>query len=353
MVILPGDEGATPSFYPAGSDPRNAQPIELKAGESRGGIDLRIAGVATKRLRGTVLNIPPANSSGQAPTVRVQLAPRESLGAVDPVPLVNVVLANGDFEVRGIAPGRYNVLATAFFPPPPGTPNPPPSMSGMAPIEVLDANIDGLKIQLEPTPTIPVQVSIDGQTGDTPEMRRLRIGVDGAAFLATSPQQPGLFLLPAIVAGDHRLNITQLADNAYIKSGRSGVNDVMADGFRVGGADGPPQIQVTIGVNGGVIEGTTLNEKRETQPNITVVLVPEPNRRSRPDLYKSIASDASGQFRLTGIAPGDYKIFAWEDIEPGASQDSAFLLPYEARGNLVRISEGSRENLQVTAIGVR
>jgi hypothetical protein len=70
MIILPGEEGSMPSFFPAGSDPKNAQPIELKPGESRGGIDIRIANVSTKRLRGTVQNIPPPNANGQTPTVR-------------------------------------------------------------------------------------------------------------------------------------------------------------------------------------------------------------------------------------------------------------------------------------------
>ena len=61
-------------------------------------------------------------------------------------------------------------------------------------------------------------------------------------------------------------------------------------------------------------------------------------------------SDQSGRFTLKGIAPGDYKLFAWEQIEAGAYQDPDFLKPFENRGESINIREGSRETRQLKAI---
>jgi hypothetical protein len=49
-----------------------------------------------------------------------------------------------------------------------------------------------------------------------------------------------------------------------------------------------------------------------------------------------------GRYQLNGVAPGDYKLFAWERVEEGAWQDPQFLKLFEALGSAVRISEGSR-----------
>ncbi len=58
----------------------------------------------------------------------------------------------------------------------------------------------------------------------------------------------------------------------------------------------------------------------------------------------------NGQFSVRGIAPGDYKLFAWEAIEEGAYQDPEFLRPYEERGKPIHVDEGSRLNSQLQLI---
>ena len=59
--------------------------------------------------------------------------------------------------------------------------------------------------------------------------------------------------------------------------------------------------------------------------------------------YKTAVSQPDGRFQLAGISPGDYKLFAWEEIEPGAYSDPAFLQKYEAQGVTVRLREGGAE----------
>jgi hypothetical protein len=61
-------------------------------------------------------------------------------------------------------------------------------------------------------------------------------------------------------------------------------------------------------------------------------------------------TDASGRVHLEGITPGDYKAFAWEDVEVSAWQDPDFLRIYEDRGKSVRISEGGTAFLDLRVI---
>jgi hypothetical protein len=81
-----------------------------------------------------------------------------------------------------------------------------------------------------------------------------------------------------------------------------------------------------------------------------VALVPDEPRRAQARLYKGITTDQYGRFTIKGIAPGGYKLFAWEDVEEGAYQDPDFLKPFEALGTPFTIREGSRESAELRLI---
>ena len=45
-----------------------------------------------------------------------------------------------------------------------------------------------------------------------------------------------------------------------------------------------------------------------------MVLVPSEPRRERSDLYKIGTSNESGTVHFSSVAPGDYKVFAWDNV---------------------------------------
>ncbi len=105
-------------------------------------------------------------------------------------------------------------------------------------------------------------------------------------------------------------------------------------------------------MNGGTLDGRALDDNGKPVPNARVVLVPVTSRRQRGDLYKSVSAGDSGNFQLSGIAPGDYKLFAWERVEEGAWQDANFISLDEDRGKAIRIGEGGRVTAEARVIPV-
>ncbi len=75
-----------------------------------------------------------------------------------------------------------------------------------------------------------------------------------------------------------------------------------------------------------------------------MVLVPDPPHRGEKRLFKSITTDQNGHFVLQGIPPGDYKVFAWENIEHGAYTIPEFL-------HLTRASANPSTSPKARAIG--
>jgi hypothetical protein len=129
---------------------------------------------------------------------------------------------------------------------------------------------------------------------------------------------------------------------------RFGKDDVLGDGLRIE-SPSAKRMEVVVGTNGGVVAGRILRDKRIPVVNARAVLVPNAARR-RGDLYKSAFTDDTGQFEIRGVAPGDYKLFAWELVEFGAWQDPQFIKLYENRGTSVRVNAGGRHSVDTVLI---
>ena len=60
-----------------------------------------------------------------------------------------------------------------------------------------------------------------------------------------------------------------------------------------------------------------------------------------------------GRFSLTGIPPGEYKLFAWQAVELEAYQDPDFLRLYEDQGVTVTVQERGILSVQLSLIPSR
>jgi hypothetical protein len=116
------------------------------------------------------------------------------------------------------------------------------------------------------------------------------------------------------------------------------------------GAAQPAPFEIFLKANGGRIAGTVVDVQGNPAARVAVVLVPPVSRRQNPTLYKTVSTDATGNFTLRGIAPGQYKLFAWQSVPVNAYQNSTFLAKYEERGQPLTVAAGTTTNAQVRLI---
>ncbi len=67
-------------------------------------------------------------------------------------------------------------------------------------------------------------------------------------------------------------------------------------------------------------------------------------------LFKMATSDQSGTFHLSGIAPGEYLLAAFDKIDPAMIQDPDLWEQIASNAVKVVIKEGSTENKTVKAV---
>jgi hypothetical protein len=84
------------------------------------------------------------------------------------------------------------------------------------------------------------------------------------------------------------------------------------------------------------ISGVIRNDKGETARagTVTVVRVSDEVR-----VEGLLRSEMGGRFRITGLAPGEYRIFAWEQIPAFLADDSQFLKHFENAATVLKVDE--------------
>jgi hypothetical protein len=114
----------------------------------------------------------------------------------------------------------------------------------------------------------------------------------------------------------------------YVASALYAGRDTLDTGLHIEGNPSSP-LEITIGV-GGTVHGV-VEKGNDTVQDSLVFLIPSANHRGNLNLYKTASTDQDGTFTIRGVAPGDYGILAWEDMEPNAWLNADFLKRFESQ----------------------
>jgi len=312
------------TLYPGVTDMALAAPIEVRAGKSVTGIDVTLVRSRVFHVTGKVVN-----ASG-AERLMVELRDAQNAGMTDYAMSTSTKDAAGNFEFRAVPPGSYEMTVTEAL------------RWGKTSVVVGASDIAGVRVVLAPGAEIELRVTKEGS--DKPVLTGLNF------FFTANGRSGSILSLEADqstieVAPDHyavKIEGTALRE-LYIKSARAGDADVLADGLTVTG--GNIGVDVVLAADGGVVQGVVRDKDQQPVAGATILLAPD--KRSRADLFRSTASDQNGRYELAAIAPGDYKLFAWGEVEPHEWNDPQFLKDYEKQGEKVELQSSARSTVDL------
>lgn len=372
------NEAHVPVFYPGTTDPRLAKAIEVQAGAVIKGLDIDASAVRTSSIRGRVLGIP--SQAGQPARTVVEARPLTTVFNITPAQLPTAVAAaDGTFEMPQVAPGRYIVTARAGS----DARNAGSDAIGRTVVDVHSNDVANVIVSLSARMSLSGRIVIEGAAPAAAERALSSLRV----MLRTDPLLPnttntgvqvntdGAFTIPeasgttqsapGIPPGDYRVLVTPLLappnpdhvspptlpvalQNLYVKSIRMGDLDLLNDRLRLQDQPRDP-LTIVIGTRPGALEGRIVDDRQQPALGATVVLIHDNNLRYKVN-EKFTFSDATGRFEFQGVAPGNYKLFAWESIDRGAWRDPELMRGFENRGVVVRIEEGAKASVNVRMI---
>ena len=338
-------------FFPGIAEEDAAPPILVNGGAEVAGIDVRVpvTPISGFRISGRVIS---AGDPADLRVTAVHFIPRDRRVALvdddsDRFQNQAIDVSGGNFEVHNVIPGAYNLFVLT------NDGNVLPSI----PLDVVDRNIENVSATVEPGVDLHGRVTLDGgKPGDRFSKNSIQLatldelpGVGRQRFPINPDTETGEFVLRNLLPGRYVLQLAFRAPDTYVADARMGQDSVFDSGFTIGGESQGP-LEVIMKSQGGIVSGKVLDSTR-LRPALytTVVLVPESSRRQNLALYRQTISE-NGSFTFTGVPPGDYKLFAWASVIPGAWENSLFLQRFETRGLAISVDAGLEKNTQLTVI---
>jgi hypothetical protein len=338
-----GKSGYVPTYYPGTSDPARATALTIKTGDEVSSMDLLLEPTTVYSVRGHV-NILGARRNPNG-VVLVLEARTTGLGWKIPPLRALVDKPEGTFDIQEVLPGAYTLSAFLF--------DDGRRYQARQSVDVTDIDAEG--IQLTPLPGIEVR----GQVVWDPKPS---FDKDGVLTLSVRPLDSAFqigavarvaanatFSLRDVFEGPYRLTTTGQSQDCYLKSIRYAGLEISDDEFNVVRGT-QATLEVTISSRGASVQGTVKDADGLPSSGVWVVLVPDGARRSEFHLFKQTTTDQYGRYILRGIAPGDYKLFSWEQVEANSWEDPDFLKPFEGKGESVSLQDGDGKSIDLVAI---
>jgi len=253
--------------------------------------------------------------------------------------------ATGNFELRNVVPGSYALQANGGI------------STARTVIDVNNADVTNVVLNLSGGINVAGIVRTVSGTplpNNPPVRMQLRPYLKGVTHFvgavpgAQSNATDGTFRFERILPGDYRPLV--LVNGHFVKELRFDNTDVLNSVIRL--PDDPstaPQIEIVISPNGAQNDGVVRDEKNQPLAGVQAVLIPNQNRE-RTDLFKNASTDQLGRFNMRDVAPGAYKLFAWEALDGFEFFDPDFLLKYETLGKLVNVEESMKMTSELKII---
>jgi hypothetical protein len=138
--------------------------------------------------------------------------------------------------------------------------------------------------------------------------------------------------------GIYHLELQGIPEDAYVVSATAGTNtEILSHAIDL---NGDTEIKVTFASDGGKVAGFVMDRDGKKLSDAVVALVPDAPLREAGPLYRSVISSPNGSFELHGIRPGDYHLFAWQELEGAGYRNVEFMKEYDGHGTPLQIEKG-------------
>ncbi len=324
------------TFYPSTTDIAHAVPVEVAAGALLRGIDIHLRREGAYAVRG---KFPQDERPEPFGGYFVQLLPREG----DRNSRFGMRRTRDVFEIPGVPAGSYVIVGART--------DLENRTYAYIPVDVTNEDVDLGTLTFSPGLDISGVIQMEGGKQRPPD---LRVGLQPetptmSGSPGTEVKPDGSFVLHDVGPAVYQLNLITLS-GSYLKSIK--LDDHVLQDRRIDLTQGGARLAVVLATDVALVEGSVKKADGEPAVRVRVTLVPEGDQFGSQDVPLYAFSNEKGEFKMNNVPPGEYKIFAWEEVQAGAAMDPEFRKPFEKRGVALKIPPNGHANADLTAISL-
>jgi hypothetical protein len=331
-----------PTYFPGFAEIDDAKVVRLDSLRDANGLDFPLQGQCMIPVHGVVKSI----ATGRPVVTTLSISAVEDGNGVARFQVRSTAespLSRDNFSFPSVARGSYILSALLG------------EERGAKRIIVRPYSRDpGLQADLELSSGLPIR----GRFFEAPagaDFRAVRIALTEMDTALPQPEDAGVtdgtFRIDGIQPGYYSMNVRGLPEDLYVKAAVFGGADALEKPLTVARGPDPGELAIQVGNDGGSLAGAVFDPGDKRYVGAHVTLIPS-DRRSRLDLYRTDVSREDGSFSLRGIAPGDYKLFAWMNPETNAYLNVEYMRFYEEFGTPVHVARGVNSPVSLRAIKI-
>ena len=342
-----------PQYYGGVRESADATVIHVRGGDSLADIDFHLASEPSVKIHGQISGVPEATDAPETQPgspLRIPVGNRIEvvqvrIASADPVRQSVPYRASAEspdyrFQFPAMLAGRYRVEADYRA---------GGKAYGASQVFDVQPGADDILLNLQPAVDITGTLRVEG----APE----RGNGKGFGIRLTRPGQPpnpqdtvsaqvsadGRFSLPQVLPGDWRLEVTPVPPG-FLKVAQFGDKDVRFTSFELPPSNETTQpakkLNIVVSMNTATVEGEV--DAGPLVPNLAgIVLAPVGPYHNLTRFYYAAAADQNGKFKLSGIAPGKYKLFALEKMEAEEFRNPEAIDQLDEFGEVIDVAEGA------------
>jgi len=340
IAAHPSDEGTPgarggPAFYPSGTDLSTAELIELKPGDERHRIDIRMAAAASGGIIGTLAGIDQAWAGGRA---EVAVVPQSGVGLAVAHAMTD---AEGRFRFDGIPAGQYMVLAWG---PPTGAgyevaPQGGQARFAFATLETRGGETAETALRLAPGVTLEAA----WEASDCKGLDSLEIKPEGDWFShwEFKPVEGSNAKRWAnLPAGTYRFEMPGIEKSCAFLGVRSAQGETPKP---LACLLSPAKVELVVERSSGEVSVRILKSGKPVAPSRVLLLAED----GRAATWETVCA-GDGQFRFTGLPPGKYVAIGYGQAKADGGGDASETEPRIQRFTLER---GQRIEIHLNLAG--
>jgi hypothetical protein len=353
LAAPPGDDKVkriyVATWYPGVTDAGAAGMLRLATAEEHTGAVFTLRTSTVVKVQGRVIR---SSLKSEMTDAVAMLAPMDDSGEMDILGAAQASGPEGAFMIPDVPPGTYRIQAHLIDPT--AERQALRSIATAAQIiQVGDSDVEGIVLSAALPQTLNGLVTWEGKppkdTGPCTVSLLRESGVVISDLPPATTKADGTFSLE-LGPGRFTLNVYCGAKGSYMKAARMNGTDVLETGIDAGEALPAGPLQVTMAQGAGEIEGSVQDTDSHPAGGATVALIPDDSKR--PSRSRSAITDQNGHFKLSGVVPGSYSLYAWDQVEDEIWQSEEFIKKYDDRRQRVQLDVGGRQTPQLQLIKV-
>jgi hypothetical protein len=323
--------GCLSTFYPAALDPAGAARVDLAAGQDVTGLEVNLQNGETHRIRGRIGGDKIAGPYLYVTRVSGSFEIHDDNTSASVKP-------DGTFVVGGAIPGTYRLHAGSVF----RDEHRGMSITWVSETTVQVGGSDVENVQIEAAAPFNLNGDVRAEGASQPEWKDIwvmfqRDGENQSARLDAA----GTFTINNLSRAVYRIKVSGPNLDQYYEKPR------VIDLGRI--SDGT--LEIVLKAKPASVQGAIQSDTKVDTSRTTVLLIPD---TADPDTREAETSEATfdqnGTFSIARVMPGEYRLFAFQDLPEDAWKDADFWGAMKDQGTPVKLEEGDRKALQLPLI---